>query len=103
MNDVLFLYLFTRLDAAIRYLSDLSLALAVLSIVLMSVSAFKSVEAFDDDEKEEAAKTRSKAVKPAIACAVLLGLAAMIPTKSDMAVIVGGKVAIRRQLKEVGK
>lgn len=82
MTDVLLLYLFTRLNALISLFGFLAVIAAISCLGAMF---------FYGIERDELYPHWRKHVAVFIACITLV---TVIPSKSDMAIIVGGKIAL---------
>lgn len=105
MNDVLLLYLFTRLDAISDTFSVLAALCFFLAIVLAAIAASCYLQDPDDFDSELFKKKarRDNAVAPywrrkaliAAAVAFVFGLLnTFTPRSNDIAIIVGGKIAL---------
>lgn len=82
MTDILLLYLFTRLDALIALSGFIAFASAVTCLGAMM---------FYGVERDRLYPHWKKHVAIFVAC---IALTTAIPSKSDMAIIVGGKIAL---------
>ena len=91
MTDILFLYLFTRLDALISLFGFLAF-IAVISC--LGAMFFYGIE------RDELYPHWRKHVAIFIACMTLV---TVIPSKSDMAIIVGGKIALDAARSDTGQ
>ena len=88
MNDVLLLYLFTRLDA-------LATLFGVLAMVGAVVAGMCTLYAFIECYNEDDRKVPVRFAKLAATCAICAGvLSALTPSTRDMAIIVGAKVTL---------
>lgn len=91
MSDVLLLYLFTRLDALI-VLGGIGVFLGAIS--LFGAFMYCSVE-YDSPYPHWR--------KHLAAIAAFVAVLAVVPSKSDMAIIVGGKIALDAGRSETGQ
>lgn len=91
MSDVLLLYLFTRLDALI--------GLGAIGAVMAVVTGFGAMMFYSVEHDEMYPHWR----KHAAALAAFVALIVITPSKSDMAIIVGGKIALDAARSDTGQ
>jgi hypothetical protein len=90
MSEVLLLYVFTRLDAA-RVLLAVTITIAPFFVLIMSMVA-SDHDTFGRKEKE-AKLLRARNWIIGLFAFAAIGVV-ILPTKTDMAIIVGGKLTI---------
>lgn len=91
MSDVLLLYLFTRLDALI--------GLGVLGAVMAVATGLAAMMFYGIENDEMYPHWR----KHAVAMVAFVALVVITPSKSDMAIIVGGKIALDAARSDTGQ
>lgn len=105
MSDVLLLYLFTRLDAlgvALGLLEVLSLIWAVVLFIMAMNYRNASADRYHVSETKESAARKNELAPTLLVWAKRMGFAfalvlvgdVVLPKKNDMAIIVGGKIAL---------
>lgn len=96
MTDVLLLYLFTRVNVLLVLAT---LAMVASAMMCFFIPMYRDIEF---GERPSAKAIRAPLVGMAIAVSVLL----LVPSKSDLAIIIGGKVALDAarsdEAKEIG-
>lgn len=94
--DIFLLYLFTRLDPILDTLGGFCFAIEILSILLMISYCICTVE-MTGRKKEEAEAFRNKLpIKSVVSIFILLVcIKTLVPSQKDLAVIVGGSLAIK--------
>ncbi len=114
MNEVVLLYLFTRLDAIGTFLFLVSFVAFMASIALIGIALSSASQDPDDwtspDFKRKAAKQlamapvfRRRAIIAGCVGLVAALLTVATPSQKDMAIIVGGKLAIDAAKSEKGQ
>lgn len=102
MNDLLLLYLFTRLDALQGLLIAAIVVVILLSVFLFMFGAENGFFAYDHEGKEKAAFYR-RAKYLAGMVSLCASMVVLIPSKQDAAIMVGGWYAIKAARSEQGQ